>query len=153
LEPKQNACFHFGVHDHPIAKGECRETLKVVKNLIINEVKRSPNAKSFVIQLTTSKEFLLEHLITKHNDPILLLGASMTFVMEKISILNSFNVYYIICNFHNVSRRHGYIDNILELKRKKNTIIFKKVCSLSKGHPRCAFSSCQHSGLQVVLTW
>jgi hypothetical protein len=39
-----SACFHLGVHDHPIAKGECRETMKVVKNLIANEVKQSPNA-------------------------------------------------------------------------------------------------------------
>jgi hypothetical protein len=52
-----------------------------------------------------------------------------------------------------VSRKHGYIDNILELKRKKSTIIFKKMCSLGRGHPRCTFSRCQHSGLQVVLIW
>ncbi len=52
-----------------------------------------------------------------------------------------------------MSRRHGYIDYILELKRKKKEIIFKKVCSVGKGHPRCTFPRCQHQGLQVVLIW
>ncbi len=112
------ACFHLGVHDHHVTKGECREIVKVVKKLITNEVKQSPDAKIYIIQLAASKEFLSQHLFIEHNDHVLLLGVSLASIMDKFSILNLLNVCYTISNFCNVFMKHGYIDNILELKRK-----------------------------------
>jgi hypothetical protein len=106
------ACFHLGVHDHPIAKVECRETMKVVKKLIANEVKQSPNAKSYVIRLAASKEFLSQHLLTMHSDLVLFIGVSLTSIMDKFSILSSPNTHYTISNFRIVFRKHRYIDNI-----------------------------------------
>ena len=29
------ACIHFGTHDHPMAKGECREAVAQIKNEIM----------------------------------------------------------------------------------------------------------------------
>lgn len=83
------AWIHFGLHNHPIAKGDCREFVEVVKKLITDEVIQTPNAKVSSIQLAVSKEFLLQHLFAKDNDtPMLLIGYVLAFVMDKFSILS-----------------------------------------------------------------
>jgi hypothetical protein len=43
---------------HLITKGECRETMKVIKKLIVDGVKQSPNAKICDIQLVANKVFI-----------------------------------------------------------------------------------------------
>jgi hypothetical protein len=53
------ACFHFGLHNHLVAKGDSREYVEVVKKLIANELMQTPNAKVSSIQLPISKELLL----------------------------------------------------------------------------------------------
>jgi hypothetical protein len=59
---------------------------------------------------------------------MLLIGYVLAFVMDKFSVLSSQNVQYTINNFCVVFGRHGYVDNILELKRKK-MCISRRMCS------------------------
>jgi len=127
------ACFHLGVHDHHVTKGECREIVKIVKKLITNEVKQSPDVKIYTIQLAASKELLSQHLFIEHNDHVLLSGVSLASIMDKFSILSLLNVCYTISNFHNVFRKHGYIDNILELKRKNKYDYIQENVFLGQG--------------------
>jgi hypothetical protein len=68
-----HAYIHFGLHNHPIAKGDYRESMEVVKKLIIDEVMWMPNTKISSIQLVVSKEFLSQHLFANDNDTFVLL--------------------------------------------------------------------------------
>ncbi len=53
------ATIHLGIHVHPIAKGKCRESFKEMKNMVINEVYRTPTVTILPIVLLTSKTFFL----------------------------------------------------------------------------------------------
>ena len=43
------ACVHIGTHDHPIANGECREAMDIIRVAMKNHVAKTPTAKSSAI--------------------------------------------------------------------------------------------------------
>jgi hypothetical protein len=117
-------------------------------------VKQSPNAKICDIQLVANKVFITTPSC-KAQWPCIVHRSLFGFYHGQISILSLNNVRYIMNIFCIVSRKHGNMGKLTtsySWKEKSSTIIFKKVCFLGKGHPRCTFLRCQHSRLQVVLT-
>ena len=114
------ACLHLGLHSHPVADGDCRETLETVKNLVKQAFHSKPEAKTSAIALSASKEFLGTQLLrsgddsgSSHFD-----GHSLGSVMDKFSGLTSPNVRNQVHALRFASGSRGFIDNIIELKRR-----------------------------------
>jgi hypothetical protein len=42
-EDLSHACIHLGVHSHPVAHGQCRESLEAINRLIAHEVAKVPS--------------------------------------------------------------------------------------------------------------
>jgi hypothetical protein len=55
------------MHNHPIYDGICRETLDTIFGLIVEEVSKTPTAKTSTIAMAANKEFLDKYLI--HSGP------------------------------------------------------------------------------------
>jgi hypothetical protein len=60
--------IHFGVLNHPIADGKCKESLEETRRLITKEVVCMPNTKMCMISLSASKTFLVRHLLDDYSD-------------------------------------------------------------------------------------
>ncbi len=54
---------HFGVHNHHVVDGKCRESMDETKRLIAEEVDYRSDAKIFMILLGASKTFLATCLL------------------------------------------------------------------------------------------
>jgi hypothetical protein len=61
------ACIHLGMHNHPIYDGICWETLDTIFGLIVEEVSKTPTAKTSTIAMAANKGFLDKYLI--HSGP------------------------------------------------------------------------------------
>ena len=53
------ACIHIGTHDHPVAKGHCRDAMVQIWEIVKDQVSRSPNATPSAISLAVGKELLM----------------------------------------------------------------------------------------------
>ncbi len=60
--------IHFGVHNHSIANGKCKESLEETRRLITKEVVFMPNIKMCMISYSASKTFLVRHLLDDCSD-------------------------------------------------------------------------------------
>ena len=49
-------CIHLGVHDHPISKGTCCESLDMAYKCTAQEVIKTPTAKNSSIIMASSKK-------------------------------------------------------------------------------------------------
>jgi hypothetical protein len=59
---------HFGVHNHLVVDGKCRESIKETKRLTAKEVDHTPNANIFSISLNVNKTFLASYLLDDSKD-------------------------------------------------------------------------------------
>jgi hypothetical protein len=64
------ATIHLGVHNHLVANGKCRKSIKETKRLIGEEVDCMLNAKISSSSLSASKTFLVSYLFDDFNDGI-----------------------------------------------------------------------------------
>lgn len=55
---KLRAGTHLGYHCHPVATGQCHESLEMIASLIATKVEKTPMTKNSTIALEASKEFL-----------------------------------------------------------------------------------------------
>ncbi len=62
--------IHLSVHNHLVANGKCRESIKETKRLIMEEVDCMLNAKISLISLNAGKTFLASYLFDDSNDGI-----------------------------------------------------------------------------------
>ena len=67
VNDRSRACIHLGYHRHPVAEGQCRESMETITGLIASEVAKTPTAKNSAIALAASKEFLETFLV--HSGP------------------------------------------------------------------------------------
>ena len=113
------ACIHVGTHQHPIAKGICRESVERVTKIVGNEVNKTPTAKNSAIALAASKEFLSSEIfaLDREDTPEPLRGDSLVKVMERFRILSSPNIRNAIATFRPTAAG-GPLDNIIKLKMK-----------------------------------
>ena len=49
------ACVHIGTHDHPIANGDCREAMDIIRAAMKNQIAKTPIAKSSAIGLAVGR--------------------------------------------------------------------------------------------------
>jgi len=141
------AVIHFGVHNHLVADGKCKEFLEKTRRLNAKEVNCTLNVKMFAISLSAIKTFLARHLLDNcSNGKVeLFKGEQLEQIQDKFYELSSPNIRNLIASFKHCLGG-GYIDNILELKSKVDMITSKIVVSLDKFlDKRCSF--------QDVHTW
>jgi hypothetical protein len=77
------AIVHIGTHDHPVADGECREAMDLIRDQILTEVAQTPNAKSSTIGLVVGRELLLKGLLDEENNGQKLTECELALVFDK----------------------------------------------------------------------
>ncbi len=112
--------IHFGVHNHPIVDGKCREFVKEIRRLIIEEVDRTLDAKIYAISLSANKTFLASYLLDDSSNDIVefFKGEYLEHILDKLCELTSPNIRNLVVSFKWHSKG-GYNDNILELNSKR----------------------------------
>ena len=108
------ACVHFGTHDHPVATGECREAMDIIREKIREQVSRTPHEKASAIFLVVGKELLMKGLVDKSGEGKKLSEEDFSQVIQKWCALSSPYMNNIIKHARVL---FGYIDNILKLKK------------------------------------
>lgn len=97
---------------------------------------KTPTAKTFVIAFATSKEFLSSFLLhddDNDNDPNTLKGSLLNGVMDQYTVFSSPNIHNIISSFRFQYGGKGYVDNILELKKRSKYDIVQESVFLGQG--------------------
>ena len=77
------ACVHIGTHDHPVAKGHCRNAMVQIWKIIKDQVSKSPNATPNAISLAVGKELLMQGLIDKDGGGSTMSEGELSLVFEK----------------------------------------------------------------------
>ena len=62
------ACVHFGSHDHPVATGDCREAMDIIREKVRDQVAKTLHAKSSAISLAIGRELLMKGLVDENGD-------------------------------------------------------------------------------------
>ena len=83
------ACVHFGTHDHPVATGECREAMDIIREKVKEQVSKTPHAKASAISLAVGKELLMKGLVDESGEGKKLSEEDFSQVIQKWSALSS----------------------------------------------------------------
>ena len=83
------ACVHFGSHDHPVATGDCREAMDIIREKVRDQVAKTPHAKSSAISLVVGRELLMKGLVDENGDGKKLSEDDFAQVLEKWSALST----------------------------------------------------------------
>ena len=83
------ACVHFGSHDHPVATGDCREAMDIIREKVRDQVAKTPHAKSSAISLAVGRELLMKGLVDENGDGKKLSEDDFAQVLEKWSALST----------------------------------------------------------------
>ena len=110
------ACIHLGYHHHPVKLGVCRTSAMQAKQLLDNQIQKTPTATHSKIVLEASKEFLGEFLLGKEVDnerkP---LGLDELYpVLDKFQVFTSPRVRHEVSGLKQLPR-HGPLDGITKL--------------------------------------
>ena len=109
--------IHLGKHSHPVAKGTYRDSAKEISELIVEQVAKTPTTTNSAIALSTSKDFLTNHLFHHgEGEKEILKGEEMEEVMDRFQMLSNPSIWNFISSFH--SNNRGVIDNIMTMKRE-----------------------------------
>ena len=111
------ACIHFGTHEHPIAKGNCRAAMEQIRNTVMAQVSKTPTAKSSAIEIAVGKELLMKGLIDKDGNGKALSEHELNLIFEKWSSLSSSTLNNLIHDARVSLGGSGYVDSILKLKK------------------------------------
>ena len=83
------ACVHFGTHNHPVATGECREAMDIIREKVKEQVSKTPHAKASTISLVVGKELLMKGLVDESGEGKKLSEEDFSQVIQKWSALSS----------------------------------------------------------------
>ena len=111
------ACVHFGIHDHPVATGECMEAMDIIREKVREQVSKTPHTKASAISLVVGKELLIKGLVDKSGEGKKLSEKDFSQVIQKWSALSSSCMNNMIKHARVLCGQGGYIDNILKLKK------------------------------------
>jgi hypothetical protein len=111
------AAVHIGTHDHPVADGDCREAMDLIRDQIMTQVALTPNAKNSAIGMAVGKELLLKGLLVDHGEGRKLTEDELAQVFDKWAKLGSKSLRNLISEARRFCGQGGYIDNILKLKK------------------------------------
>ncbi len=111
----QRACIHLGHHDHPVAEGQCRESVDSTYQRVAAEVAKTPKATISSIQMAASKTFLTDYLL---NSPVP--GEdqpSLQEIVRKYAYMASPNTRNIVVGSRRILKpTQAPLDGILALK-------------------------------------
>ena len=111
------ACIHFGTHEHPVATGDCREAMDIIREKVRDQVARTPHAKASAISLAVGRELLLKGLVDESEEGNKLGEEEFAQILEKWSALSTPSMNNMIKDARVLCGQGGYIDNILKLKK------------------------------------
>jgi hypothetical protein len=111
------AAVHIGTYIHPVADGDCREAMDLIRGQIMTQVALTPNAKNSAIGMVVGKELLLKGLLVKNSEGKKLTKEELAQVFDKWSKLGSRSLRNLISEARRFCRQGGYIDSILKLKK------------------------------------
>ena len=111
------ACIYIGIHDHQVAKGHYRDAMVQIREIVKDQVSRSPNATSSAISLAVGKELLMQGLIDKDGVGSAMSEGELSLVFEKWSKLSTSSMNNMIFDAKVNLGCGGYVDNILKLKK------------------------------------
>jgi len=88
-------------YDHPMVEGHSKKVLDQVKSMVEEEASRTLGATTSAIPLTTSKTFLLKHLLNEDGEGLVevLKDDKLCQVMDKFIALSSPNVHNLVTSF------------------------------------------------------
>lgn len=110
------ACIHIGHHDHPVGRGECRESRVLRDRLISEAVDRTPKASPSSITMSASLEFLGDLLLGEEGEPsVQMTDTEMQDVMHKFESYTSPTIRHNISQFKRMGKL-GVIDGVCELR-------------------------------------
>ena len=110
------AVLHIGTHVHPVADGDCKEAMDLIRGQIMTHVALTTNAKNNAIGLAIGKELLLKGLLFENGEGKKLTEEELAQVFDP-SKLGSKSLRNLISEARRFCRQGGYIDNILKLKK------------------------------------
>ena len=82
------ACIHIGTHKHPVAKGDCRDTMDQIREEIKVQVANTLSAKASTIGIVVGKELLMKGLINEDGDGKVLSELELNTILEKWAALS-----------------------------------------------------------------
>ena len=111
------ACIHFGTHEHPIAKGNCRVAMKQIRDTVMAQVSKTLTTKPSAIEIDVGKELLIKGLIDEDGNGKALSEDELNLIFEKWSSLSSSTLNNLIHDARVSLGGGGYMDSILKLKK------------------------------------
>ena len=111
------ACIHFGTHEHPVAKDNCRAAMEQIQDTVMSQVAKTPTAKSSAIEIGVGKELLMKGLIDEDSNGKAFSEDELNLIFEKWSSLSSSTLNNLIHDARVSLSGGGYVDNILKLKK------------------------------------
>ena len=110
------ACLHLGVHDHPIKVGEDQGIKERTRQLIEEQVERTPKATNFAIVMEASKELVNDLLINSEMAVVQKFNLEeLVPILEKCKYMSSPNIKNDVTAFKFI-RRFGVMDGIATLR-------------------------------------
>ena len=111
------ACIHFGTHEHPVAKDNCRAAMEQIWDTVMAQVSKTPTTKSNAFEIAVGKELLMKGLIDDDDNGKALSEDELNLIFEKWSSLSSSTLNNLIHDARESLGGGGYVDNILKLKK------------------------------------
>ena len=110
------ACLRLGVHDHPLKVGEDQEIKERTRQLIQEQVEKTPKAINSTIVMEASKELVSELLINPNGAAVQKFDLEeLVSVLEKCKYISSPSIKNDVTAFRFI-RRFGVMDGIATLR-------------------------------------
>ena len=76
------ACIRFGIHEHPVAKGNCCTAMDEIWKNVKAEVAKTPSAKASTIHIAVRRELLMKGLIDEDGNGKVLLEEELNSIFK-----------------------------------------------------------------------
>jgi hypothetical protein len=128
------AMIHLGTHAHLVVDGKCRESFQGMKNMVVEEVCRTPIATTLVIVLTMNKTFLFCRLFNEDGEGHveLLKAEKLDQTLLKFTPLCFPDIHNFITSLKHRPSNLSSINYILKLKAMSSYDFIKDNCFLGQ---------------------
>ena len=110
------AFIHLGIHKHPVKDGELRDMQERTRDLIGEQMERTPSATNSAIIMDATKELLGDLLLRPDGElPKTLDLSELMPVLDKCKYFSSPSIQNEVTSFKHL-RRFGVIDSITKLR-------------------------------------
>ena len=110
------AFIHLGIHKHPVKDGELRDMQERTRDLIGEQMERTPSATNSAIIMDATKELLGDLLLRPDGElPKTLDLSKLMPVLDKCKYFSSPSIRNEVTSFKHL-RRFGVVDSIMKLK-------------------------------------